>query len=66
MKGSIVRCDEFLFDIKTVNGDELHTLTARADSAYLVIDLGNISERHTEYDETLEAVNEQWCVCSFC
>lgn len=54
VKGNTVRRDESFFDIKTVNGDELHTLTTRADSEYLVIDLGNISERHTGFDETLK------------
>ncbi|WEF29518.1 integrase [Klebsiella aerogenes] len=42
------------FDIKTVSGDELRTLTTRADSEYLVIDLGDIREHHTGFDETLK------------
>ncbi|MCU6421262.1 MbcA/ParS/Xre antitoxin family protein [Klebsiella aerogenes] len=54
VKGNTARRDESFLDIKTVNGDELHTLTTRADSEYLVIDLGNISERHTGFDETLK------------
>lgn len=54
VKGNTARRDESFFDIKTVNGDELHTLTTRADSEYLVIDLGNISERHIGFDETLK------------
>lgn len=54
MKGNTARRNESFFDIKTVNGDELHTLTTHADSEYLVIDLGTISERHRGFDETLK------------
>ncbi|HEY4469364.1 MAG TPA: integrase [Klebsiella sp.] len=54
VKANTVRREESFFDIKTVNGDELHTLATHADSEYLVIDLGNISRRHVGFDKTLK------------
>lgn len=38
VKSNTARRDKSFFDIKTVNGDELHTLITCADSEYLVID----------------------------
>ncbi|GLR10749.1 integrase [Mixta theicola] len=54
VKANAARRDEAFFNIKTVNGDELHTLNTRADSEYLVIDLGAISHRHSGFEETIK------------
>lgn len=54
MKSNTTRRDESLFDIQTVNGNELHTLTTRADSEYLVIDLGKVGHHHSGFDETIK------------
>ncbi|XTZ40544.1 integrase [Salmonella enterica] len=54
MKATALSRVEPRFDIKTVSGAELNSLSTSADSEYIVIDLGKINDRHTDFDETIK------------
>ncbi|WP_342229265.1 hypothetical protein [Yersinia enterocolitica] len=45
---------EFPYEIKTLSGDELHNFNTHADSEYLVIDLGNVKGRRSDFNKTIE------------
>jgi hypothetical protein len=45
---------ELPFDVKTLSGDELRSLRTRADSKYLVIDLGNTQGERAGFNETMK------------
>ncbi|WP_235896128.1 integrase [Yersinia alsatica] len=49
-----VRRKELPYEIKTVSGNELHSLNTHADSEYLVIDLGNAKGRRSDFHKTME------------
>lgn len=49
-----VRRKELPYEIKTVNGNKLHSLSTHADSEYLVIDLGNAKGRRSDFHKTME------------
>ncbi|HHH0217652.1 TPA: integrase [Yersinia enterocolitica] len=49
-----VRRKEFPYEIKTLSGNELHNFNTHADSEYLVIDLGNVKGRHSDFNKTIE------------
>ncbi|HDL7429388.1 TPA: integrase [Yersinia enterocolitica] len=49
-----VRRKEFPYEIRTLSGNELHNFNTHADSEYLVIDLGNVKGRHSDFNKTIE------------
>ncbi|CNI09859.1 hypothetical protein [Yersinia intermedia] len=49
-----VRRKEFPYEIKTLSGNELHNFNTHADSEYLVIDLGNVKGRRSDFNKTIE------------
>lgn len=49
-----VRRKEFPYEIKTLSGNELHNFSTHADSEYLVIDLGNVKGRRSDFNKTIE------------
>ncbi|WP_258953892.1 integrase [Yersinia similis] len=49
-----VRRKEFPYEIKTLSGNELHNFNTHADSEYLVIDLGNVKGRRSDFNKTME------------
>ncbi|WP_267248845.1 integrase [Yersinia sp. Marseille-Q5920] len=49
-----VRRKEFPYEIKTLSGNELHNFNTHADSEYLVIDLGNVRGRRSDFNKTIE------------
>lgn len=51
---NIVRRKEFPYEIKTLSGNELHNFNTHADSEYLVIDLGNVKGRRSDFNKTIE------------
>ncbi|MGE4670695.1 hypothetical protein [Yersinia enterocolitica] len=49
-----MRRKEFPYEIKTLSGNELHNFNTHADSEYLVIDLGNVKGRRSDFNKTIE------------
>lgn len=53
-RANTVRRKEFPYEIKTLSGNELHNFNTHADSEYLVIDLGNVKGRRSDFNKTIE------------
>lgn len=54
IKANLAWHKELPFDVQTLNGDELRSLSTHADSEYLVIDLGNVKGRQAGFNETMK------------
>ncbi|MGE9550352.1 integrase [Erwinia amylovora] len=52
-KASAARRNERSFDVQTLSGEQLNKLKTRADTDYLVIDLGQAKERNPVFNETV-------------
>lgn len=52
-KASAARRNEHSFDVQTLSGEQLNKLKTRADTDYLVIDLGQVKKRNPVFNETV-------------